>query len=250
MRPVCLFALVMVAAALGGCASTPLMAATPQPALPPDSLDSFALARSVPLQAEPAPQAQPLAQAAPVTQEAASAQAHAVIFQDGSPMAPEVVEAAFAGEPPYTLDTGDKLRVTVFGQDGLSNTYTVNASGAITVPLIGTVPARGLTTDQLARAVADRLKRGFVREPHAAIEVDTYRPFLILGGVTIPGQYAYVPHMTVENAIAIAGGFTPRAYKWDIRIDRPIPGGVARKSVPPLTRVRPGDTIVITERWF
>ena len=53
-----------------------------------------------------------------------------------------------------------------------------------------------------------------------------------------------------ENAIAIAGGFTPRAYKWDIRIDRPIPGGVARKSVPPLTRVRPGDTIVITERWF
>ena len=101
-----------------------------------------------------------------------------------------------------------------------------------------------------ARAIADRLRRGFVREPHVAIEVEVYRPFFILGEVTTPGQYAYVPHMTVENAVAIAGGFTPRAYRWDIRIDRPAPGGVLRKSVPLLTRVWPGDTIVVTERWF
>jgi polysaccharide export outer membrane protein len=158
--------------------------------------------------------------------------------------------AAFAAELPYTLDTGDKLRVVVFGQDGLSNSYVVDASGAITMPLIKGVPARGLSTAMLARAVADRLRQGFVREPHVAIEVEAYRPFFILGEVTAPGQYAYVPRMTVEKAVAVAGGFTPRAYRGDIEIERPVAGGVVRQAVPPIERVRPGDTIVVRERWF
>ena len=157
---------------------------------------------------------------------------------------------AFAAELPYTLDTGDKLRVVVFGQDGLSNSYVVDASGAISMPLIKAVPARGVTTASLARAVGDRLRQGFVREPHVAIEVEAYRPFFILGEVTAPGQYAYVPQMTVEKAVAVAGGFTPRAYRWDIEIERPVAGGVARRAVPPIERVRPGDTIVVRERWF
>ena len=101
-----------------------------------------------------------------------------------------------------------------------------------------------------ALVAVEAVRRGFVREPHVAIEVETYRPFFILGEVTVPGQYAYVPHMTVESAIAIAGGFTPRAYRWEARIDRPAAGGIARKAMPLLTRVRPGDTIIIKERWF
>jgi polysaccharide biosynthesis/export protein len=157
---------------------------------------------------------------------------------------------AFAGEPPYTLDTGDRLRIVVFGQDGLSNFYVVDASGVITMPLIKAVTARGLTTQQLARAISERLRGGYVREPHVAIEVEVYRPFFILGEVTTPGQYAFVPFMTVESAVAVAGGFTPRAYRWDIRIDRPYAGGIMRSSVPLLTRVRPGDTIIVKERWF
>ena len=157
-----------------------------------------------------------------------------------------------AGEPAYALDTGDKLRIVVFGQDGLSNSYFVDAAGQVTIPLIGAVTARGLTTQQLARAVAAKLRAGFIREPHVAIEVETYRPFFILGEVTQPGQYPYVPNMTVETAVAIAGGFTPRAYRYDVKIDRPTPGGTvrSRSSVPLLTRVQPGDTIVIKERWF
>ena len=113
---------------------------------------------------------------------------------------------------------------------------SVDAGGAITMPLIKAVPARGLTTAALARAVADRLRQGFVREPHVAIEVEAYRPFFILGEVTAPGQYAYVPHMTVEKAVAVAGGFTPRAYRWDIEIERPVaarrraPGGAADRA--------------------
>jgi polysaccharide export outer membrane protein len=72
---------------------------------------------------------------------------------------------AFEGDPPYLLDTGDRLRIVVFGQDGLSNSYVVDASGAITMPLIKAVPARGLTTQQLSHTIAERLRRGFVREP-------------------------------------------------------------------------------------
>jgi polysaccharide export outer membrane protein len=234
-----------LAVALCGCASTPRVATAPKQAADPASLDSLALAKSLPPQAASAH-----AHAAPDRIQAASARAHAEIMPNLMLLTPDASAAAFEGEPPYTLDTGDKLRVVVFGQDGLTNSYTVDASGAITMPLISAVPARGLTTDELARAVGSRLRRGFVREPHVAIEVEVYRPFFILGEVTVPGQYAYVPHMTVENAIAVAGGFTPRAYKWDIRIDRPVAGGIARKSVPPITRVRPGDTVVVTERWF
>jgi len=229
MRPVSLFVVALFAVAAGGCAS--LSTGTDTPAASAADLDSLAYARPlspVAVRAQVQPQAQSLSQAQSQVMPAAT----------------------FAAELPYTLDTGDKLRVVVFGQDGLSNSYVVDASGAITMPLIKAVPARGLTTSALARAVGDRLRQGFVREPHVAIEVEAYRPFFILGEVTAPGQYAYVPQMTVEKAVAVAGGFTPRAYRWDIEIERPVAGGVVRQAVPPIERVRPGDTIVVRERWF
>jgi polysaccharide export outer membrane protein len=154
------------------------------------------------------------------------------------------------GNEPYTLDSGDRLRVVVFGQDGLSNTYIVDATGKIAMPLIGAVSARGCTTTQLAHVIADKLRNGFVREPHVAIEVEAYRPFFILGEVIAPGLYPYVPNMTVETAVAIAGGFTPRAFRWDAEISRSQSGVTGRQKVPLIAPVRPGDTITITERWF
>jgi polysaccharide export outer membrane protein len=150
----------------------------------------------------------------------------------------------------YLLDSGDKLRVVVFGQDGLSNSYMVDAAGNITMPLIGAVAARGIGTAELARAVAAHLRNGFIREPHVAIEVESYRPFFILGEVTFPGQYPFVPNMTVETAVAIAGGFTPRAYHFDVKLVRTMGGQPYRVAVPLTTPVRPGDTITIEERWF
>ena len=150
----------------------------------------------------------------------------------------------------YQLDSGDRLRIVVFGQDGLSNSYTVDAAGNITMPLIGAVPARGSSTSELARAVGARLRNGFIREPHVAIEIESYRPFFILGEVTYPGQYPYVPNMTVETAVAIAGGFTPRAYRWDVKVARNQGGQSYRMSVPLTYALRPGDTITIDERWF
>jgi polysaccharide export outer membrane protein len=197
-------------------------------------LDSLAYARPVAQPARRSPVAAP-------QHDAMNAQAQVVR-----------VATAPSAAPAYALDTGDKLRIVVFGQEGLTNSYLVDAAGQVTVPLIGAVGARGLTTQQLARAVAAKLRAGFIREPHVAIEVETYRPFFILGEVTLPGQYPYVPNMTVETAVAIAGGFTPRAYRHEAKIDRPVPGGVlrSREAVPLLSYVQPGDTVVIKERWF
>jgi len=150
----------------------------------------------------------------------------------------------------YALDSGDKLRIVVFGQDTLSNTYTVDAAGVVTMPLIGTVSARGMTTAQLSGAIAGRLKANFIRDPSVAVEVDTYRPFFVLGEVTYPGQYPYVPNMTVENAVAIAGGFTPRAVRDKVTVNRKTGGLPDRYALPLRSPVLPGDSITVGERWF
>jgi len=166
--------------------------------------------------------------------------------QQAVPVVQEVFEDGV-----YALDSGDKLRIVVFGQDTLSNTYTVDAAGMVTMPLIGGVNARGMTTAALSGAIAGRLRANFIRDPSVAVEVETYRPFFVLGEVTFPGQYPYVPNMTVEKAIAIAGGFTPRATKDRFTITRKLDGGVSTRAVLRLQdRLRPGDTLTVGERWF
>jgi polysaccharide export outer membrane protein len=156
--------------------------------------------------------------------------------------------AAAAGG--YALDSGDRLRIVVFGQDGLTNSYVVGAGGSIDMPLIGPVPARGATTDQLAGRISDKLRDGFIREPHVAVEIEAYRPFFILGEVTAPGQYPYVANMTVETAVAIAGGFGPRASRRSVILTRNYYGRQIRMAVPLAFPLRPGDTISVQERWF
>ncbi len=152
--------------------------------------------------------------------------------------------------PSYTLDSGDKLRINVFGQEGLTNSYTVDAGGNVNMPLVGSLPARGVTTQQLAGLITQRLKQGYVREPHVSVEVEAYRPFFILGEVTTPGQYPYVANMTAEAAIAIAGGFSPRANKRTVDLTRSAPGQAFRGEVPLNYPLKPGDTVVVKERWF
>jgi len=155
-----------------------------------------------------------------------------------------------AMQPPYTLDSGDRLRIVVFGQDGLTNSYAVDASGHIAMPLIGSVAARGLSTDQLAGAISGKLRDGYIREPHVAVEIEAYRPFFILGEVTQPGQYPYVANMTAETAIAIAGGFGPRASRESAVLIRSYNGQQMRMAIPLSYPLRPGDTVSVQERWF
>ena len=155
-----------------------------------------------------------------------------------------------AHDTPYRLDAGDKLRVVVYGQEGLTNTYAIDAGGSITMPLIGAVGARGRTPAGLAAEIAAKLRNGYIRDPSVAVEVETYRPFFILGEVAAPGQYPYVPNMSVESAVAIAGGFSPRAKRDQVTLTH-TDNSTSRRAVVPLgTPISPGDTILVGERWF
>jgi polysaccharide export outer membrane protein len=150
----------------------------------------------------------------------------------------------------YRLDAGDRLRVVVYGQEGLTNTYAIDAGGSITMPLIGSVPARGRTPAGLASEITAKLRNGFIREPSVAVEIEAYRPFFILGEVAAPGQYPYVPNMSVESAVAIAGGFSPRARRDSVTLTHSDASGPMRMVVPLGTALGPGDTVMVGERWF
>jgi polysaccharide export outer membrane protein len=150
----------------------------------------------------------------------------------------------------YRLDAGDRLRIVVYGQEGLTNTYAIDAGGSITMPLIGAVRARGLTPAGLAAEISGKLRNGYIREPSVAVEIEAYRPFFILGEVAAPGQYPYVPNMSVESAVAIAGGFSPRARRDRVTLTHTDAGGSVRAVVPLGTPIGPGDTVMVGERWF
>lgn len=151
---------------------------------------------------------------------------------------------------PYKLDAGDKLRITVFEQADLTNTYSVDKAGYIAFPLIGSVAARGKTLKEVERNIAINLQKGFIRSPDVSVEVDRYRPFYIMGEVNSGGQYTYVPGMTVQNAVAIAGGYTGRAEQENADITRNIDGKVMNGRVLLSAPILPGDTIYLRERLF
>jgi polysaccharide export outer membrane protein len=148
------------------------------------------------------------------------------------------------------IASGDRLRIIVFGQESLSNSYAVDGSGHISMPLIGMVEAEGQTTASLARRIEAQYRNGFLREPRVSVEVEAFRPFFILGEVAAPGQYPFVSGMSIETAVAIAGGFTPRAFKSGADLTRSINGRPYQGTVPVTQPVRPGDTIIIRERFF
>lgn len=151
---------------------------------------------------------------------------------------------------PYILASGDRLRIIVFGQENLANIYTVDSEGRISIPLIGPLKVAGGTTQAAAKAIEAKLRAGFIREPKVTVEIEVYRPFFVLGEVLTPGQFPYVSGMSVQTAVAIAGGFTPRANQTFAEVTRPIREGLITANVPITYPVKPGDTIVVKERWF
>jgi polysaccharide export outer membrane protein len=151
---------------------------------------------------------------------------------------------------PYRFDAGDRLRITVFDQPNLSNTYQIDASGSLAFPLIGSVPARGKTTDQLQADIAGRLRNGYLRHPDVTVEVEQYRPFFVMGEVRNAGQYPYVAGMTAQTAVAISGGYTARADQSSVDITRQINGEIMSGRVPVTDPIRPGDTLYVRERFF
>ena len=166
------------------------------------------------------------------------------------PLLPPAPHAVAESDGPYLLDTAAKLRLFVYGQPNLSRVYTVDHGGMITVPLIGAVKARGLTTFDLEGVVKRRLGAEYVRNPQVTIDIQQNRPFFILGEVRNAGQYPYVSGMTVQTAIAIAGGYTERASERSFRITRRINGYVDQIEAPSDYVIKPGDTVFVYERFL
>jgi polysaccharide biosynthesis/export protein len=152
---------------------------------------------------------------------------------------------------PYRLGVNEEVRVITFGQEQLTGEFKINDRGPITVPLLGDIPAKDLTTAELEQSIAARLKeKKLIEHPDVSVEVVSYRPVFILGEVNKPGQYSYQPGMTVLTAVAIAGGFTYRAVTDYASILRTSDGHPIEGRVPRNMLVQPGDVIDIYERHF
>jgi polysaccharide export outer membrane protein len=149
----------------------------------------------------------------------------------------------------YQLGAGDKVRINVFGDESLSGEYSVDGNGRIALPLIGNVEAGGLDSSSLKARLENRIGE-YVRDPKVSVEVLTYRPFYIVGEIRRPGSYPYVDGMTVINAVAIAGGFTYRARESEFYIRRQSESGATQLTAGQMNTVRPGDVIVVRERYF
>jgi protein involved in polysaccharide export with SLBB domain len=159
--------------------------------------------------------------------------------------------SASTGDPGYQLGPNDRLRIAVFGQPTLTGEYTLDGNGVLAFPLIGNIPASGMTTQQLQKTIAGKLEPDYLVNPSVSAEVVTRRPFFIIGEVQKPGNYPYMPDMTALNAVAMAGGFTYRARKNDFYIKRLDKSGkMVRVAAGAGTVLRPGDTLEVRERYF
>lgn len=155
--------------------------------------------------------------------------------------------AAEGAEEAYALGSGDLMRITVFRNPELSGEFTVDGEGYLALPLGGEVLAKGLNVRELENQIETRFKEGgFLVDPQVAVQVLTYRPFYILGEVNTPGEYEYTNGMSVNNAVAMAGGFTYRADQDDITIER----GDCIIEAQVTSPVLPGEVITVHERFF
>ena len=150
----------------------------------------------------------------------------------------------------YTLGSGDRLRITVFGEADLSGEYVVDGAGFVSLPLIGQIEALGDTVRDFEVEVATKYADGYLRNPRVSAEVTNYRPFYILGEVAAPGEYDYVDGMSVLNAIALAGGFTFRAQQRRVFVRRDGSEDEITLTADQMTRIYPGDIIRVGERFF
>lgn len=151
----------------------------------------------------------------------------------------------------YRLGSGDRVRITVFGQPELTGEYAIDGGGQMSYPLIGQIRAGGLTAAELEKDLIGKLSPGYLRNPSVSVEVLTYRPFYIVGEVRTPGSYPFVNGMTVLNAVALAGGFTYRARESSFYLTRTDESGTKSKlNASPETAILPGDIITVRERYF
>jgi protein involved in polysaccharide export with SLBB domain len=149
----------------------------------------------------------------------------------------------------YRLGVGDKLKLSVFGEDNLSGQFEVNALGQVSLPLIGEMPAKGLAIHEFRERIARKLSDGYLKNPKVTVEMLNYRPIFVHGEVKNGGEFAYKNGISLRDAVAMAGGYTYRANQGYLYIGREGEPDVAIRT-PADVPVLPGDNIRIPERFF
>jgi protein involved in polysaccharide export with SLBB domain len=147
----------------------------------------------------------------------------------------------------YKLGAGDRVGVTVFGEETITGEYDVDNNGGVNLPLVGTVDAKNKTPRQFQTDLRNALiKGGVVNNAQVSVNVVKYRPFFVLGEVQKPGAYPYYAGATVLNAVAMAGGYTYRAATNSITVTRNDDERAAKEQ----SLLQPGDIVTVPLRWF
>lgn len=170
---------------------------------------------------------------------------------DGSNLPPPNFATNDAASSPriYKIGIGDKLKVTVFGEENLSGQFEVNTLGNISMPLVGEIPAKGLPLEAFRDSTTRRLASGYLKNPRVSVEVLNYRPIFVHGEVRSGGEFQFKNGIKLRDAIAMAGGYTYRANTNYVIIAREGEPE-ARLPLPTNIPVLPGDNIRVPERFF
>lgn len=150
----------------------------------------------------------------------------------------------------YKLGVGDVIDIRVYGEEALSVKAKVDESGNISYPFIGEIAISGLTLDEVRRKIIQGLKEGYLVSPDVGVFIDEYRPVFINGQVKAPGGYPYVPGLTVQKAVSLAGGFAPLASTNNMYVVRENDPNNERVQVSLDSELYPGDTLIVQEGLF
>lgn len=152
--------------------------------------------------------------------------------------------------PIYRLAPDDKVKITVYGETDLSGEYLVGSDGNVSMPLVGMVPAAGKTLAEFGDGLTQQLADKYLNKPRVSVDIAEYRPFYILGEVNRAGQFPYRVGLTVNAAVATAGGFTYRANHKTVAIKHAGEPGEKRYRLTADLQIMPGDTVRVLERFF
>jgi polysaccharide export outer membrane protein len=150
----------------------------------------------------------------------------------------------------YVLAPGDRVAISVFGEPDLSVEFTLSDNGALNYPFLGEVRVAGLTMTQLEQQIADGLRGDYLINPDVTVSMKEYRPFFLNGEVNRPGGYPYQPGLTLEKALALAGGLSPRAARSKISVKRGDDLSGDAKKIKMTDPVHAGDVITVPQSFF
>lgn len=149
----------------------------------------------------------------------------------------------------YRLGSGDLLSIQVYGEEDLSMEIRLSDAGTIAYPFLGELKILNMTIGKLSQTITEGLADGYLVNPNVSITVVEYRQFFINGEVKEPGGYPYQPGLTLQKAVALAGGFTERASKSKLYIAQEGQAGEPRLSNLN-SQIKPGDVITIDQSFF